>query len=154
MGPNLMAMEWSRDGYTISDDPGRVDLDVTWGFLRTAYWSTNIPREVLAAAIDGSLVAGLYAPGGEQVGFSRAVTDRATFAWIADVFVVEPHRGRGLGVWMVETLLGHPELAGIRVAVLATADAHELYRRFGFEQIDADRFLARAHSPADVYGEG
>jgi GNAT superfamily N-acetyltransferase len=96
---------------------------------------------VVEAAIGGSLVAGLYAESGEQAGFARAVTDRATFAWIADAFVLEPHRGRGLGIWLVETLIGHPALAGVRQIVLATDDAHELYRRFGFEAVETDRYL-------------
>jgi GNAT superfamily N-acetyltransferase len=134
-------VEARRDGYLISDDAARVDLDTTWGFLRTSYWSPEVPRAVVEAAIAGSLVAGLYTESGAQAGFARAVTDRATFAWIADVFVLEPHRGRGLGIWLVETLIGHPALAGVRQLVLATEDAHELYRRFGFESIDPDRYL-------------
>ena len=133
-------MEARRDGYLISDDPSLVDLDLTWGFLRTSYWSPKVPRDVVERAIAGSLVAGLYDEAGAQAGFARAVTDRATFAWIADVFVLEPHRGRGLGVWLVETLIAHPDLAGVRQIVLATDDAHGLYRRFGFEP-DSDRLL-------------
>ena len=121
-----------RDGYELSDEKGRIDLEATWRFLRTAYWSPNVPREVVERAIAGSLCLGLYDAGGEQAGFARAVTDEATFAWIADVFVLEPHRGRGLGVWLVETLLAHTRLEGLRLIVLATDDAHALYRRFGF----------------------
>lgn len=145
-------MEARRDGYLISDDPGRLDLDATWGYLRTSYWARNIPRETVARSIEGSLVAGLYEEGGRQVGFARAVTDRATFAWIGDVFVVEAHRGRGLGVWLVETLLAHPDLAGLRLLVLATADAHGLYRRFGFEPIDAETFMSLRRSLDEIYG--
>jgi GNAT superfamily N-acetyltransferase len=139
----------SRDGYELDDDPARIDLDATWGFLRTAYWSFGVPREVVARSIAASVCLGLYAPGGEQAGFARAVTDRATFAWIADVFVLEPHRGRGLGVWLVETLLSDPRLAGLRLTILATADAHGLYERFGFEPIDGARFMSlrRATAP-------
>jgi GNAT superfamily N-acetyltransferase len=141
-------MNLRRDGYELSDDPARIDLDVTWGFLSTSYWSPGVPREVVARAIAGSLCLGLYAPDGEQAGFARAVTDEATFAWIADVFVLDPHRGRGLGVWLVETLLSHPRLQGLRVTILATADAHGLYRRFGFEPIDAARFMSlRGEAP-------
>lgn len=145
-------METRRNGYLISDDPSLVDLDLTWGFLRTSYWSPNIPREMVARAISGSLVTGLYEEqSGAQAGFARAVTDRATFAWIADVFVVEPHRGRGLGAWLVETLLAHPDLQGLRSIVLATADAHGLYRRFGFEAIDAATFMSIRRSPEGLY---
>lgn len=136
-----------RDGYELSDEKGRIDLEATWRFLRTAYWSPNVPREVVERAIAGSLCLGLYDAGGEQAGFARAVTDEATFAWIADVFVLEPHRGRGLGVWLVETLLAHTRLEGLRLIVLATDDAHALYRRFGFEPIDADRFMSFRRRP-------
>jgi GNAT superfamily N-acetyltransferase len=135
-------MEWERDGYVISDDRDRVDIDTTWGFLRTAYWSKGVPRETVERSIAGSIPFGLYAPDGSQAGFARAVTDRATFAWLADVFVLEPHRGRGLGVWLVETVLRHPDLARVRQVILATADAHDLYRRFGFEDELPGRLLS------------
>ena len=143
-------MNLRRDGYELSDDPGRIDLDATWGFLRTAYWSPGVTREVVARSIAGSLCLGLYSPGGEQAGFARAVSDGATFAWIADVFVLEPHRGRGLGVWMVESLLSHPRLQHLRLTILATADAHGLYERFGFEPIDGDRFMSLWRGPASA----
>jgi GNAT superfamily N-acetyltransferase len=120
------------DGYEISTDPGRLDLDVVHGFLKTAYWSKGIPRDVVARSIEHSLAFGLYAPTGEQVGFARVVTDRATHAWLGDVFVVEERRGRGLGVWLVQCVLEHPDLKGLRRWALATADAHALYSRFGF----------------------
>ncbi len=101
----------TRDGYEISTDADRLDVEAIWGFLRTAYWSEGVERDVVVRSIEGSIPFGLYAPGGEQAGFARAVTDSATFAWIADVFVLEPHRGRGLGVWLVETVLAHPDVA-------------------------------------------
>ena len=101
-----------RDGYEISTDPDRLDRETIHAFLRTAYWSPGIEREVVDRGIDGSIPFGLYGPDGEQAGFARAVTDGATFAWIADVFVLEPHRGRGLGVWIVSELLDHPADAG------------------------------------------
>jgi GNAT superfamily N-acetyltransferase len=88
---------------------------------------------------------GIYAPDGDLVGMARAVTDRATFAWVSDVFVLEPHRGRGLGRWVVSALLGHPDVAGLRWTMLATADAHGLYRSFGFAELDTpERFMGRA----------
>ena len=144
-------MESHRDGYLISDDPRRVDIEVTHGFLRTAYWSPGVTREVVERAVAGSLIIGLYDAEGRQVGFARAVTDRATFAWIADVFVLESHRGRGLGKWLVESLLAHPDLQRLRLTLLATADAHALYARHGFEPVDAERFMELRHSPADLY---
>ena len=140
-----------RDGYEISDDPARVDVEVVWRFLRGAYWSPNVPRDVVERSIAGSLTLGMYAPDGAQAGFARAVTDGATYAWIADVFVMEAHRGRGLGVWVVETLLGHPQMQGLRMITLNTLDAHGLYERFGFVR-DGERRLVRYVSPAELYG--
>ena len=141
-----------RDGYEISDDPAGIDVEATWRFLRTSYWSPNVPREVVERAIDGSLCLGLRAPDGEQAGFARAVTDGATFAWIADVFVLEPHRGHGLGIWLVEALLSHPRLDRVRLTILGTADAHELYGRFGFLPIDAGRFMTLRRPAEQLYG--
>jgi GNAT superfamily N-acetyltransferase len=131
------------NGYEISTDPERLDLDVIHGFLREAYWSPGVPREVVQRSFAHSLCFGLYAPGGAQAGFARAVTDHATFAWIADVFVLPEHRGRGLATWLMRTVLDHPDLQELRRVVLATRDAHGLYLRFGFEPLpNADRWLA------------
>ena len=92
--------EPSRDGFLISTDPGRLDLDVIHGFLRSSYWAAGIPREVVERSIRGSLCFGLYQDGEGQIGFARVITDRATFAHLADVFVLEPWRGRGLSKWL------------------------------------------------------
>jgi GNAT superfamily N-acetyltransferase len=127
-------MEWKRDGYVISMDPHRVDIDATWGFLRDAYWSRGVPRETVERSIAGSIPFGLYAPDGSQAGFARVVTDHATFAWLADVFVLEPHRGKGLARWLVETVISTPPLDRLRLILLGTSDAHGLYERFGFER--------------------
>ncbi len=120
-----------RDAYEISTDRRRLDLDVVHGFLRGAYWSPGVPRDVVERAMEHSLCFGLYAPGGAQAGFARVVTDHAAIAYLADVFVVSAYRGRGLGVWLIETVLAHPDLHGLRRFELATADAHALYARFG-----------------------
>jgi len=141
-------MSWRRDGYLISTDPARLDRDAIWQFLRTAYWSLGVERHVVDRAIDNSLVFGLYGAWGEQAGFARLVTDQARFAWLADVFVLPAHRGRGLGVWLVATTLEHPAVAGLRV-VLGTKDAHGLYERFGFRPVDEGRMMER---PAGVRG--
>ena len=141
----------ARDGYELDDDRDRLDVEGIWAYLRTAYWSENVPRDVVARAIEGSLCLGLYAPGGEQAGFARAVTDSATFAWIADVYVLEAHRGRGLGVWMIAELLAHPRLQGLRAVTLATLDAHGLYERFGFVR-DGERRMVRAVPVRELYG--
>jgi GNAT superfamily N-acetyltransferase len=130
--------------YTISTDRGSLDVDRIHRFLSTeAYWSPGVAREVVERSIENSLCFGVYAPGGEQVGFARAVTDRATFAWLADVYVESEHRGRGLGKRLVAEVLEHPELQGLRRWMLGTADAHDLYRRFGFDAVkDVRRFMA------------
>lgn len=139
-----------RDGFTISTDPARLDLDVIHAFLIHSYWAEGIPRGVVTRGIEHSLNFGLYAPDGAQIGFARAITDRATFAYLGDVFVLEKWRGRGLGLWLVECVLAHPDLQGLRRWMLVTRDAHGIYERFGFETIeDARRLMARLDP--DVY---
>lgn len=130
------------DGYVITTDPERVDLDVVWGFLRGSYWSPGIARDVVARGVANSIPFSVFDAAGDQVAFARVVTDRSRFAWLGDVFVLQAHRGRGLGVWLVETVVTHPDLAGLRM-VLATADAHGLYERFGFAAADASRMMER-----------
>ena len=126
-----MIREWTRGAYTISTDPQRLDLDVVHGFLVGSYWAEGRSRERVALSIAHSLSFGLYDATG-QVGFARIVTDWVVVAYLSDVFVLEAHRRRGLGVWLVETAVGLPELAYIRRWILGTRDAHALYRRFGF----------------------
>jgi GNAT superfamily N-acetyltransferase len=139
-------MEWHANGYLISTDPQRVDRDAVWRFLRTSYWATGIEREVVDRAIDNSLVFGMLGPDAKQAGFARAVTDKARMAWIADLFVLPQHRGSGLGVWLVQTIVEHPDLQGLRL-ILATADAHGLYERFGFAAVDPARMMDRGGRP-------
>lgn len=119
-------------GFEITNDPGRIDVAAVHAFLTTSYWSPGVARETVERAIAGSLPFSLLAPDGAQAGFARAISDRATYAYLADVYVLEEHRGRGLGVWLVQTVLEHPELQGLRRWALATGDAHGLYARFGF----------------------
>jgi len=136
---------WRRDdGFEISTDPARVDLDLTHRFLsRDSYWATGLPSDVLERSIKGSVVFGIYR-GSKQVGFARVVTDKATFGWIGDVFVVPEVRGRRLGKWLMECIIGHPELQGFRRWMLATRDAHGLYEKFGFTPLHSpDRFMER-----------
>lgn len=122
-----------RDGYTISSDPARLDVDAIHAFLSTAsHWAKGIPRDVVVKSIAHSIVVGLYAPDGAQVGFARVVSDHATFAYLCDVYVLPAHQSRGLGAWIVETVLALPELQGIRRWTLATKTAHGLYEKFGF----------------------
>jgi GNAT superfamily N-acetyltransferase len=125
------AYELRRGNYTISTDPGRLDLDVIHGYLDRSYWGAGRPREVVARSLQGSLCFGLYHDSG-QVGLARIVTDGATFAWLCDVFVLEEHRGGGLGKWLIGAVMAHPQLRDIRRIILATRDAHGLYRQHGF----------------------
>jgi GNAT superfamily N-acetyltransferase len=147
-------VRWSGpDGFEADDEAERVDVDVVHGFLSTSYWATGIPREIVARSIAGSLNLGVYAPDGSMVAFARVVTDRATFAWLADVFVVEEHRGHGLGRFVVSTLVDHPELKGVRRFMLATADAHELYRSYGFTGLaDPSRTMVISRDATELYG--
>lgn len=146
--------ERRRGAFAVSTDPARLDLDVVHGHLASSYWAAGIPREVVARSIRGSLCFGLYehAPTGAfaQVGFARAITDRATYAYVADVFVLDSHRGRGLGVWLMECVMAHPDLQGLRRWSLVTRDAHGLYRRFGFVMPPAPERYMEKLDP-DVY---
>jgi GNAT superfamily N-acetyltransferase len=116
----------------LSFDSDRLDLDVIHGFLSTCYWSTGIPRETVERAIAGSMCVGAYDVDGRQVGFARLITDRATFAWLADVFVLEGGRGQGIGRAMVQAFMDHPELQGLRRWALVTLDAHGVYQKLGW----------------------
>ena len=138
-------VEYQRDGYLISTDRTRLDVEFIHEFLsNSAYWAQGRPLDVVQRSIEGSLCFGIY-NGPRQVGFARVVTDRATFAWLCDLFVVEAHRGQGLGKWLVECIVAHPDLKALRIFLLATRDAHELYRcHGGFQELPApDRFMAR-----------
>lgn len=138
-----MTNDWTRDGFTISTDPARIDLDVVHGFLTTSYWAEGIPREVVARSIAHALCFGLYHEG-RQIGFARVITDRATFGYLGDVFVLEAFRGRGLARWLVEVIHGHPELQGFRRWVLLTRDAHALYAQAGYAPLASpDRYMER-----------
>lgn len=132
-----------RDGYRISDDPASFDLSRGHGWIsRQSYWAQGIPVETFRRSIENSLTWAAYAPDGTMAAMARAITDRATFAWLCDVFVDEAHRGRGLGKGLVEYFLAHPDLQGLRRRHLATADAHDLYRQYGFTDLTGvDRFM-------------
>jgi GNAT superfamily N-acetyltransferase len=136
-------------GIDISTDPSRLDVDTVHAWLRETYWSAGLPRDVLERALKNSLCFGAY-EGDRQVGFARVVTDRATFAWVCDVFVAESHRRRGVADAMLVAMKGHPELQGLRRWSLATRDAHALYRRHGFEPL-ADSTRAMEIRRPDVY---
>lgn len=142
-----MTREWFREPYFISTAPERLDLDVIHGFLTSSYWAAGRSRERVETSIAHSIPIGLYHRSSDrgraaQVGFARVVTDRTTFAYLADVFVLDEHRGRGLGVWLVESALGLPECQGARW-LLGTRDAHDLYRRFGFQETPPGLMMRR-----------
>ena len=128
-----MVREWRRGAYLVSTDKARLDLEMIHGFLETSYWAAGIPAQAVRRSVENSLTFGLFR-GDEQVGFARVVTDYATFAYLADVFVLESYRGQGLGKWMMEVVLSYPELQDLRRWMLATRDAHGLYRKYGFAE--------------------
>ena len=124
-------MENRQNDYLLSTDKTRLDLRLIHDYLsRSSYWAEGRPLDVVQRSIENSLCFGLY-EGRQQVGFARVVTDHTTFAWLCDVFVLESHRGRGLGKWLIKTVVAHPELQNLDIFILATRDAHELYRCYG-----------------------
>jgi GNAT superfamily N-acetyltransferase len=130
---NPDAVVESRCGeFLISTDRNRLDLDAIHGFLTHCYWAKGIARELVARSIEHSLCFGAYDGSGAQAGFARVISDLATYAYIADVFVLEPHRGRGIGKELMRCIQQHPALQGLRRWNLSTLDAHRLYARFGF----------------------
>lgn len=123
-----------QDGFEIDDDKARLDRDVIHAFLNTSYWAAGIPRDVMERSIQGSDCFGLY-QGEAQVGFARLVTDGATFAYLCDVFILPEFRRHGLAKWLCKTLIGLPRYHGLRRWLLATRDAHEIYRPLGFSEL-------------------
>ncbi len=144
-----MTHEVEKNGIVASDNKARIDLDTVHGFLRSSYWAEGIPRETVERSIRNSLAMGLY-DGDRMIGFSRVVTDYATFAYLGDVFVLEAWRGRGLATWLTQCLVDHPELQGMRRWLLATRDAHGVYAKVGFAPLAAPQSLMTIHNP-DIY---
>ena len=139
-------------GFRISSDRDEMDFEAIHAFIVESYWARGIPRETLQRAIENSLCFGVFTEHGEQIGFARAVTDTATFAYLADVYVLEAHRGQGLSKWLMQEILSHPGLQGLRRISLATQDAHGLYARFGFTPLSNPETLMELWNP-DVYGK-
>ncbi len=141
--------EWQRGEFVVSDDTARVDVGAVWSYLKRSYWAEGIPREVVKRAIANSLNFGLYR-GAAQAGFARVITDYATFAYIADVLVLEELRGQKLAVWLMECVAAHPRLQGLRNTMLGTRDAHTLYQKTGFAPLAIpERWMQRLDP--DVY---
>ena len=140
-------IEHRRGEFVIGTDPARLDLDVIHGFLTNCYWAKGIPREVVARSIEQALCFGVYDSSGAQVGFARVISDFATVAYVGDVFILDSHRGRGLGKWLMESITEHPALQGLRRWILTTRDAHRLYEQVGFTPVKfPERYMER-HDP-------
>jgi GNAT superfamily N-acetyltransferase len=147
--PSEPVIELRKDNFLLSTDPRRLDLAVIHGFLCESYWAKGIPRETVARSVVNSLCFGVY-DGGRQVAFARVISDFATYAYLADVFVLEPFRGRGLGKWMLQSIVDHPRLQRLRRWSLVTEGAHGLYAQFGFTPTQwPERYMERYD--ADVY---
>lgn len=140
-----MLTELHPDGFRVSTDPAELDIAAIHRYLaEESYWAKNIPLTTVERAIQHSLNFGLYAPDGQQAGFARLVTDKATFAWLCDVFVLPEFRGRGLSKWLMQVVWAHPDVKGQRRQMLATLDAHGLYQQFGFLPLSTpERFLEK-----------
>jgi GNAT superfamily N-acetyltransferase len=142
-------IEYHRGDFLISTDRERLDLDLIYDFLTNSYWAKGVPREVVVRSIEHSLCFGIYDKN-SQVGFARVISDCATIAYLGDVFILESHRGRGLSKWLMECIIQHPALQGLRRWILLTRDAQNLYSKFGFTPLKSpDRYM-ELHNP-NVY---
>jgi N-acetylglutamate synthase-like GNAT family acetyltransferase len=142
-------MNEAKDQFAITTDKEKFDVDLIHSFLTNSYWAEGISRETVRRSIDGALCFGVF-ENNKQIGFARMITDKATFAYLADVFIIEEYRGRGLSKWLMQIIMSHPDLQGLRRMMLGTRDAHELYKKFGFTPLNnVDRWM-QVHDP-DVY---
>ena len=138
------------EGYRIETGFEKMDLETVHGFISGSYWAKNIPLNVMRKAMEHSFCFGVFCPQGKQVGFARMVTDYATFAYLADVFLHQDHRGKGLSKYLMEYIFQQEELQGLRRMILATADAHGLYSQYGFTPIAMPEIYMECMNP-DVY---
>lgn len=135
--------EYKKDNYLISTDKSVLDTAVIRGYLSRSYWAENIPVEIVKKSIEHSLCFGVYNEN-KQIGFARVITDYATFGYLADVFILEEERGKGLSKWLMECILKHQQLQGLRSFSLMTRDAHSLYAQYGFKNIPIpENFMTR-----------
>jgi N-acetylglutamate synthase-like GNAT family acetyltransferase len=150
----LDIVEYREGNYLISTDTTKLDLAAIHDYLSRSYWAKDIPLALVRKAIEHSLCFGLYdEQSGAQIGFARVISDYATYSYLADVFILEAYRGRGLSKWLMRCILDHPELQLPRTFFLATRDAHGLYSQFGFAHVDAPkRFMSRRNH--DVFRDG
>ena len=136
--------------YHISSQRQDMDIKVIHRYLSRSYWAKDIPIDIVETAIDNSLCFGVFNTSGNQVAFARMITDTATFAYLSDVFVLEEHRGKGISKWLMQEILAHPKLQGIRRMALATSDAHGLYQQFGFKSLGSPDLFMELHQ-ANIY---
>ncbi|MBL7890394.1 MAG: GNAT family N-acetyltransferase [Bacteroidia bacterium] len=135
--------EYQKEQYLVSSDPSKLDLQVIHGYLSRSYWAEDIPFETVKRSVEHSLCFGVY-NGKKQIGFARVISDYTTFAYLADVFILEEERGKGLSKFLMECILKHKELHGLRNFSLMTQDAHSLYARYGFKNIPKpENFMAK-----------
>jgi Predicted acyltransferase len=146
-------IDTAKGTFEISTDRARIDVDAVHAYLTRSYWAEGIGRDTVARAISGSLCFGLYDPEGRQAGFARLITDGATFAYLADVYVLEEWRGLALGKALAEAVVSHPVATGARRVLLATADAHSLYARYGFQPLGQPQKIMEIHRP-NLYRRG
>lgn len=140
--------EWTRNGYTMSSDRTRIDMDVVFDFISNqSYWAQGVSRDRVERTVNGSLVLGIYTEAGEMIGFGRAVTDCASFAYLMDIFVVPEHRGKGLATWFAEAIREHPDMKLVNKWMLATRDAHKVYERAGFSMPANPEWIMQIHNP-------
>ena len=134
--------------FNVSTDPNKVDLEVVFEFVSDSYWAKGIPRKTLVKAVQNSLVFGVYENNRNMVGFARIVTDKATFAYLGDVFVLPAFQGKGLAKLLMQSIVSHPEIQGLRRFMLATRDAHSLYAKFGFQTVENSEMLMQIWQPS------
>ena len=143
-------MKREKNGFWITTEESKMDTKYIHHFLSTkSYWAEGVPIEIVEKSIRGSVCFGLFRKE-QQIGFARAITDKATFAWLADVFVDEQFRGQGLGKWLMEVIVSHEDLQGLRRIMLGTKDAHGLYAQYGFTSLPYPERMMTVHNP-DVY---
>ncbi|MGJ8669850.1 MAG: GNAT family N-acetyltransferase [Oceanococcus sp.] len=142
-------MEWNKGKFTVSCDPDKQNLEVIHRFLNQSYWAKGISKQTVKKSLDGALCFALLHER-KQVGFARVISDFATIAYLGDIFVLPDHRGQGLSKWLMECVSSHPDLQGLRRWILATANAHGLYEKYGFSTLKKPEIFMERHNP-DVY---
>ena len=142
-------MEWANEDFSITTDKSKIDISYVHRILSNSYWSENIPFAIVQRSITGSLCFALFFQQ-KQIGFARVISDEATFAYLADVFIDPDFQGKGLSKWLIKTIMDYPSLQGLRRILLATRDAHGLYRQFGFTPLSSPERWMQVHNP-DVY---